>query len=356
MAFGRALGLNPRMLYNLIRKSSGNSFMFGHRGPWQLRPDGTLKSAMTICAKDSGIIMDEARLYNFPCPLTSATEQVMNMAIAAGLSKVDDGCISLLWEKYFGVGQIAEKGTEEEEEEKAKELSINAEGTPKKVFFVGLGMMGAPMALAVQKAGIETVGLDINKEAMDAYGKAGGKAVKDIKTEAADADVVVLVTNTAAEAGVVLFAIGDGLAAGKSCPVPVCHQSRTDDIALPDNATIILSSTVAPSAARAIQVELDALNRGLTLVDAPVSGGPSRGSTGDLAIMASGPETALAKAASVLQAMSSSKDAGNLHYVRTSPFAHLYRMKLTSSWRTWNSQRCQTSQQPPCGCPHRRCC
>jgi 3-hydroxyisobutyrate dehydrogenase-like beta-hydroxyacid dehydrogenase len=216
MAFGRALGLNPRMLYNLIRKSSGNSFMFGHRGPWQLRPDGTLKSAMTICAKDSGIIMDEARLYNFPCPLTSATEQVMNMAIAAGLSRVDDGCISLLWEKYFGVGQIAENGTEEEEEEKAKELSVQPTGPPQKVLFVGLGMMGTPMALAVQKAGMETVGLDISKEAMEAYVKAGGKAVTDIAQEARDADVVVLVTNTAAEAGVVLFAVEGGLASGES--------------------------------------------------------------------------------------------------------------------------------------------
>jgi hypothetical protein len=34
--------------------------------------------------------------------------------------------------------------------------------------------------------------------------------------------------------------------------------------------------------------------------------------------MASGPEEALAKAASVLQAMSSTKDAGNLHFIRMS--------------------------------------
>jgi hypothetical protein len=93
---------------------------------------------------------------------------------------------------------------------------------------------------------------------------------------------------------------------------------ETDAVALPHNATIILSSTVAPSAARAIQTQLDGFKKGLTLVDAPVSGGPSRASTGDLTIMASGPEGALAKAASVLQAMSSSKEAGNLHFIRMS--------------------------------------
>jgi 3-hydroxyisobutyrate dehydrogenase-like beta-hydroxyacid dehydrogenase len=88
--------------------------------------------------------------------------------------------------------------------------------------------------------------------------------------------------------------------------------------ALPNNATIILSSTVAPSAARALQLQLDVLNKGLTLIDAPVSGGPSRAINGDLTIMASGPETALAKAAPILQAMSTSKNPDNLHYIRMS--------------------------------------
>lgn len=214
MAFGRALGLNPRMLYNLIRQSSGNSFMFGHRGPWQLRPDGQLKSAMTICAKDAGIIMDEARLANFPAPLTSATEQVMVMALAAGLSRVDDGCVSLLWEKNFGGQPIAEKGTIEEEEEKAKLLDITPSGTPGKVLFVGLGMMGAPMALAIQKAGVNVVGADVALPAMDAYSQAGGKVASDMVQEAADADVVVLIPNTALQAEAVLFGGNGGITAG----------------------------------------------------------------------------------------------------------------------------------------------
>lgn len=219
MAFGRALGLNPRMLYNLIRQSSGNSFMFGHRGPWQLRPDGQLKSAMTICAKDAGIIMDEARLANFPCPLTSATEQVMVMAIAAGLSRVDDGCVSLLWEKNFGGQPVAEQGTIEEEEEKAKLLDIaSASAAPKKVLFVGLGMMGAPMALAIQKAGINVVGVDVSLPAMDAYSKAGGKVASDAVQEAADADVVVLIPNTALQAEAILFGGNGGVASGKLLP------------------------------------------------------------------------------------------------------------------------------------------
>jgi len=108
---------------------------------------------------------------------------------------------------------------------------------------------------------------------------------------------------------------------------------HADESALPNNSTIILSSTVAPSAARAIQVELDALSKGLTLIDAPVSGGPSRAATGDLTIMASGPEETLAKAASVLQAMSSTKDAGNLHFIRMSLPSRLYFKKKADEKR-----------------------
>ena len=103
--------------------------------------------------------------------------------------------------------------------------------------------------------------------------------------------------------------------------LPGPSRYSADKTALPPNATIVLSSTVAPSAARALQLQLDTLNKGLTLIDAPVSGGPSRASTGDLTIMASGPESALAKSAMVLQAMSSAKDSGNLHYIRMSPFS-----------------------------------
>jgi 3-hydroxyisobutyrate dehydrogenase-like beta-hydroxyacid dehydrogenase len=212
------------MLYNLIRQSSGNSFMFGHRGPWQLRPDGQLKSAMTICAKDAGIIMDEARLYGFPCPLTSATEQVMVMAIAAGLSRVDDGCISLLWEKNFGGKPVAEQGTIEEEEEKAKllDIKVGSGEKPSKVLFVGLGMMGAPMALAIQKSGVNVLGVDVSLPAMDAYVKAGGKAASDAIQEASDADMVVLAPNTAQQAMTILFG-GLGVASGMSSSRPLSH-------------------------------------------------------------------------------------------------------------------------------------
>jgi 3-hydroxyisobutyrate dehydrogenase-like beta-hydroxyacid dehydrogenase len=53
---------------------------------------------------------------------------------------------------------------------------------------------------------------------------------------------------------------------------------------LSDGATVILSSTVPPSEARRIGDKLESLGRGLSLVDAPVSGGVARAAKGDLTV------------------------------------------------------------------------
>lgn len=273
--------------------------------PWQWRDDGIPKSAMTIIAKDVGIVMDEARLELFPAPLCTAAEQIFTAALGAGLARVDDGCVIRLYE-HFGVPSSAETGTEAEEIEKAKELVVQSGPTPNKVLAIGLGAMGGPMAASIAKAGINVVGYDVNLAAIDKYTQAGGKAGSDVLEEAKDADVVLIATVTAAQAEAVLFGV-DGRSGVAST--------------LPEKATVILSSTVAPSDATRIQATLDTLGRGVQLVDAPVSGGPSRASTGELTIMASGSDEALFKADSVLKALSSSSGASDkLHYIRESEY------------------------------------
>lgn len=62
--------------------------------------------------------------------------------------------------------------------------------------------------------------------------------------------------------------------------------------------------------------------------------------------MASGPENALAKAASVLQAMSTSKVAGNLHFIRKPIVLYkvMVELELMISGRTWNCKCRQACQ------------
>ncbi|DAD49391.1 TPA_asm: hypothetical protein HUJ06_031799 [Nelumbo nucifera] len=74
--------------------------------------------------------------------------------------------------------------------------------------------------------------------------------------------------------------------------------------ALPDGASIVLSSTVSPGFLTRLEQRLQNEGRDLKLVDAPVSGGVKRAAMGSLTIMASGSDEALKSAGSVLSAMS----------------------------------------------------
>lgn len=176
----------------------------GHRVPWQWRDDGIPKSAMTIIAKDVGIVMDEARLNTFPAPLCAIAEQVFTAALGAGLVKEDDGNIVKVWER-FGVPSVMDTEDESAEMEKAKEMVVEPGPKPGKVLFVGLGAMGLPMATCLLKAGIEVVGYDISLEALDAFTKAGGKGTSDVAAGAQGANIVVFATVSASQAELVLL-------------------------------------------------------------------------------------------------------------------------------------------------------
>lgn len=194
---------------------SHSDLAVGHRIPWQLQNDGIPKSAMTIIAKDIGIVMDEARLSSFPLPLCAVAEQVFTSALGAGMAKEDDGRIVKVWER-FGGKPLLEEGSVEDEIANAKELEVQSTGTVGKVLFVGLGAMGVPMAQAVQRAGIDVVGYDFDAKAMERYTQEGGKAAGDLSEAAKGAEVVVFMTNTAFQVEAVLFG-GDqssGIASG----------------------------------------------------------------------------------------------------------------------------------------------
>lgn len=71
---------------------------------------------------------------------------------------------------------------------------------------------------------------------------------------------------------------------------------------LEPGASVVVSSTVPPSAALEISQRLLELPNKPLMVDAPVSGGAARAANGDLTIMASGDQSAMVKAGLVLDA------------------------------------------------------
>jgi 3-hydroxyisobutyrate dehydrogenase-like beta-hydroxyacid dehydrogenase len=152
----------------------------------------------------------------------------------------------------------------------------------KRLGFVGLGAMGAPMARNLAAAGFELAVFDLDAQRTRAAAdELGARAAGSAAAAAEDADAVVLMVADGAQATEVL--LGDGGAAA----------------ALPAEAAVVVMSTIGPEALAVLAEE------GHPLLDAPVSGGVARAETGDLLVMAGGPAELFERLAPVLDALGS---------------------------------------------------
>ncbi|MDQ6434291.1 NAD(P)-dependent oxidoreductase [Mesorhizobium sp. LHD-90] len=156
---------------------------------------------------------------------------------------------------------------------------------PGPVAFVGLGMMGLPMASRLAAAGYSVRGSDLSTDALAAFERAGGKPCASPQ-EAAEG-VSVLITMLPNGAAVRDVLLGAGAAAS----------------ALRPGALVIDMSSSAPMETRWLAEDLSAI--GIFLVDAPVSGGVKRAAAGTLAIMAGGDPVQIERARPILSAMGS---------------------------------------------------
>ena len=102
MAFGVAQGADPKVLFEIIKDAAGGSWMFKDRVPHMLDDDYTPKSAVTIWAKDLGLVLDQAKDMNMPTPVTAAAYQVVQMAVANGFGQLDDAAFLKVYEAFTG--------------------------------------------------------------------------------------------------------------------------------------------------------------------------------------------------------------------------------------------------------------
>jgi 3-hydroxyisobutyrate dehydrogenase-like beta-hydroxyacid dehydrogenase len=143
-----------------------------------------------------------------------------------------------------------------------------------RIGFVGLGRMGAPMARRLAAAGNGLVVYDTRPEAVAPLVEAGAKAAESARALAAAADVVSVMVRDDDQVRAVAGAVGPG-------------------------TVLVIHSTVGPGT----PAELEA--QGLTVLDAPVSGGPMGAADGSLAIMVGGSDEAFSAARPALEAMGS---------------------------------------------------
>ena len=150
-----------------------------------------------------------------------------------------------------------------------------------RIGFIGLGVMGRPMALHLLKAGHSLAVYARRPEAAVAVTTAGATLASSPAELASHADVVM--TNVTATADVEQVLLG---------PDGVIHGARPGTI-------VIDFSTIAPQGAKRIASAL--ADRGITMLDAPVSGGAVGAEAATLVIMVGGPAEALAKARPLLE-------------------------------------------------------
>jgi 3-hydroxyisobutyrate dehydrogenase len=147
---------------------------------------------------------------------------------------------------------------------------------------VGLGSMGFGAAVSAVKRGVATWGLDTRAEARERFAAAGGRATDTLAELGANCDVVVVLVVNAAQTEAVLFG-ENGLAA-----------------TLKRGSAVVTSATVDP--ALPPQWEARLAERGLWLIDGPVSGGAKKAADGQMTVMASGRPEAFAAAGTLLDA------------------------------------------------------
>ncbi|KAK9277890.1 hypothetical protein L1049_027447 [Liquidambar formosana] len=103
MAFGARLGLNTRMLFDVIRHSGGTSWMFENRVPHMLDNDYTPYSALDIFVKDLGIVTNDGSSRKVPLHISTVAHQLFLSGSAAGWGRCDDAGVVKVYETLTGV-------------------------------------------------------------------------------------------------------------------------------------------------------------------------------------------------------------------------------------------------------------
>ena len=147
-----------------------------------------------------------------------------------------------------------------------------------KIGFAGLGVMGAPMAGHLLKAGHEVAGFNRSSQKARAWAEAsGGRFAATVGDAAAGADLFILCVGNDDDVREVVKAALPSMGEG---------------------AILVDHTTTSARVAREM-AEL-ASEQGAFFIDAPVSGGQSGAENGQLSVMAGGDATALARAEPLL--------------------------------------------------------
>ena len=140
----------------------------------------------------------------------------------------------------------------------------------KRIGFIGLGVMGRPMALNLLKAGYPMVVWNRTRSKMKSLLEAGAEGADSPREVAEKSDVVITMVTDSPDVEEVILG-----------PNGVIHGAHP-------GLVVIDMSTISPTVTRRIAQKL--AEKGVKMLDAPVSGGDIGAKKGTLSIMVGGPK------------------------------------------------------------------
>jgi 2-hydroxy-3-oxopropionate reductase len=155
--------------------------------------------------------------------------------------------------------------------------------TDETIAFVGLGIMGGPMAKNLLDAGYTVIGHNRSQEPVDDHVAAGGEAASTPAEAAERADVTITCLPDSEVVAEVMRA-DDGVLAGLSA-----------------GDVVIDASTISPMVTEELAAEVR--DRGASMLDAPISGGEEGAIEGTLSIMVGGDADVLERCRPILDVM-----------------------------------------------------
>jgi 2-hydroxy-3-oxopropionate reductase len=147
-----------------------------------------------------------------------------------------------------------------------------------RIAFIGLGIMGMPMAVNLVRAGHDVTGYNRGPAKTARFAEQGGTAAPDARSAVRDAELVITMLPDSPDV-----------------------EAVTDDVLTASGALWLDMSTIAPATARAVATR--AGEAGLRALDAPVSGGEQGAVDGTLSIMVGGSTDDLETARPVLEVL-----------------------------------------------------
>lgn len=153
-----------------------------------------------------------------------------------------------------------------------------------RIGFIGLGIMGVPMVANLIKAGFVPTVWNRSQPGIDACMELGASSADSPQAVAEVSDILITIVTDSPDVESVLVDREDAAING-----------------LAEGSVVIDMSTISPAVTRDIASQLS--ERGVSMLDAPVSGGDTGAKAGTLSIMVGGEAAVLERCMPVLEAM-----------------------------------------------------